>query len=96
MTVCCREAYSSLAILLGGVYGIRQARYFGAAKTAMQLAMAAMVANLGLLAARLAPEHFTRALFAVWAKIIVPLVPSSARIRRLAGQSQMALCRPDL
>ncbi len=43
-------------------HGIRQAKYFGTRKTAMQLALAAMVANLGLAALCLGIKHLMRAL----------------------------------
>ncbi len=76
--------------------GIRQAKYFGARKTAMQIAMAAMAANLGLLAACLDPEAILRAL----SRAAFGL---TARIRRFhetevvsIGLPEIGLCRPGL
>jgi len=73
--------------------GIRQARYFGTKKTAMQVALAAMAANLGLLAAGLGFWHVSRPLLAVWADL---LRLASAQIQEVRLGPGMALCRPGL
>jgi len=77
-------------------HGIRQAKYFGTKKTAMQLALAAMAANLGLAALRLGIERLTRALFGPEApprSVEIPVVSAPAR---LIPGDEMALSRPGL
>jgi hypothetical protein len=77
-------------------HGMRQAKYFGTKKTAMQLAFAAMAANLGLAAARLGFGRLMRALFrpdALAPNVAVLLAAASGASRAGAG---MGLCRPDL
>jgi transposase len=49
-------------------HGIRQAKYFGSKKTEMQVALAAMAVNLGLLASYLDLGHFLRALMRIRAQ----------------------------
>jgi IS5 family transposase len=76
--------------------GIRQARYFGASKTAMQMALAAMAANIGLLAVCPDFGRCTRALLHAWSALILMLAGPDEIRRHHAGELQMALCRPGL
>ena len=73
--------------------GIRQAKYFGSNKVAFQVALAATVANLGLVAAALpAPSvHAAWLLFAAWITALA-LLPSC----QPALSSQRAPSRPVL
>jgi len=76
-------------------HGIRQAKYFGTKKTAMQLAFAAMAANLGLAALDLGLGGHRRALFptGLWRR------PSATRFAGAHGcvwaNSRTPLSRPD-
>ena len=77
-------------------HGIRQAKYFGTKKTEMQLAMAAMAANLGLAALCIGIERLMCALFhpeVTYRAVVVLLhgVPSG-----VVADAGMGLCRPDL
>jgi IS5 family transposase len=65
--------------------GIRQARYFGTKKTAMQVALAAMVANLRLLAGCLGLRHLSRPLLALW-RLLSRLTPGQPGEMLLACQ----------
>jgi len=77
-------------------HGIRQAKYFGAKKTAMQLAIAAMAANLGLAALCLGIERLMCALFhlVVTPRPVAALLPDAPS--GVVVGAEMALCRPDL
>jgi hypothetical protein len=76
--------------------GIRQARYFGAGKTAMQVAIAAMAANLGLLAVCLDCERVVRVLLRLSVKYIRELALLLELEAWHQPRPRMALCRPDL
>jgi hypothetical protein len=73
--------------------GIRQARYFGTKKTALQVALAAMAANLGLLAACRHIERCARAFAQFWT--VLRLHRADSRWRS-GAKLPMALSRPDL
>ena len=73
--------------------GIRQARYFGSAKTAMQLAIAASIANLGLAALR---RYFGCLTAGLQALFDLP-GPAASRPTLIAGTAPaMAPSRPGL
>ena len=76
--------------------GIRQAKYFGAAKTAMQVAIAAMAANIGLLAACLDLGCLLRQARCVYTSWTLQLLRVAKLTRGQADLPRMALCRPDL
>ena len=77
-------------------HGIRQARYFGTRKTAMQLAFAAMAANLGLAALRLGFGRVMRALFLPEASHRIFAILLVSAPGGLIVEPRMGLCRPDL
>lgn len=73
--------------------GVRQARYFGRAKTALQIALAATAANLRLAAVCSDLRHVAAALLRSWWVVALTTVlrqPCGRRVR------EMALCRPGL
>ncbi len=77
-------------------HGIRQAKYFGTKKTAMQLAMAAMAANLGLAALYLGARCLMRALLTAEASPRTAAIRFATSFSRLEVGVRMGLCRPDL
>jgi hypothetical protein len=77
-------------------YGIRQAKYFGTRKTAMQLAFAAMAANLSLAASRPGNEGSRRALSSLGASVRTAATRLAFTLASLRLGSRMAPFRPDL
>ena len=76
--------------------GIRQARYFGAKKVAMQLAMIAMAANLGLLALCRGYQRLIRPPRLCYAKMTESSGRDAGYSRTQRLWPELALCRPDL
>jgi len=77
-------------------HGIRQAKYFGTQKTQMQVALAAMAANLGLLAARLDLGRLLRAVMRLRPRVHAAALLAATDLDAKPRGLQLALCRPPL